>query len=804
MKFTYSWLKEHLQTSASVDDISTKLTSLGLEVDSVVNPADELNDFIIAEITSAAPHPDADKLKVCQVFTGTETLQIVCGGKNARENIKVVLAPVGSTMPVNGLKIKASKIRGIESFGMLCAAEELGLESHSEGIMELDLNAPVGESYALYAGLNDPVFDLEITPNRGDCLGVRGIARDLSATGIGQLIPLENPEFTTHGACPIAVNLDFDEDSKKACPYFTGRVIRGVKNGPSPEWLQKKLRSIGLKPISALVDITNYMTFTYNRPMHVFDTKKLNGNALTLRLSEQGETLLALDEKEYTLANGMTVITDDSQIVSLAGIMGGENSGCDETTTDVFLESAYFDPVATALTGRKLGIHSDSRFRFERGVDPDIVLSGLDIATKMILDLCGGQASEPVIAGSEPVSKQTVYFDPKTVKSRGAVTVSREKIESILTTLGFRIEDQNCNYIVSVPSWRHDIDCAEGLVEEVCRVVGYDHIEEEDLPHGCSDEFFESHKGSLQNNNRRYKLRRLLASRGLCECNTWSFLDKKRAEFFEGGDPALILKNPLSKEFEVMRPSLLVNLIIGAGRNKDRGIENSALFEIGAVFDPQFTNLQEMRVGGIRTDHHAPRHWLNKERFVDMYDIKADILAVLQTCDVNTDSISIKPEAPSYFHPGRSGTIYLGPKTPLGVFGEIHPKILQDMDVNAHVMGFEVFLDRLPLVKQTHKKKLLKLSSLQPIHRDFAFLVDQDAPSDNIVKAARRVNRNLITDAHVFDIYEGKGIPEGKKSVALTVTFEPHERTMTDDEINGIMDEIIVAVGSQAGGELRS
>ncbi len=804
MKFTYSWLKEHLTTQATVDEISTKLTSLGLEVDTVTNPADDLKPFIIAEIASAEKHPNADKLKVCQVFTGTETLQIVCGAPNARAGLKVVLAPIGSVIPTNGMKIKASKIRDVDSSGMLCSATELDLGDESNGIMELDADAPIGQSYALYAGLNDPVYDLEITPNRGDCLGVRGIARDLAATGIGQIIDLKKPEFTQLGACPISISLDFEADNAHACPHFTGRLIRGVKNGPSPEWLQTKLRAIGLRPISALVDITNYMTFTFNRPMHVFDMNKLQGNNLSLRLSKQGEKFLALDEKEYTLGDNMTVICDDSGVISLAGIMGGETTGCDDSTTDVFLESAFFDPIFTALTGRKLGIHSDSRFRFERGVDPAIVMDGLDIATQMILDICGGEASEPTIAGQDATKKQSVYFDPKTVKTRGSITASREKIESILETLGFEVENQNCDYLVTVPSWRHDIDCPDSLVEEVCRVISYDHIEEEDLPHGNAEEFFESSPGSIQNQRRRYRLRRLLASRGLCECNTWSFLEEGRAKLFGGGDARLKLSNPLSKEFEIMRPSLLVNLIAGAGRNKDRGLENSALFEIGAAYDPAFTNFQEIRVGGIRSDHHAPRHWLNKERAIDMFDAKADLMTILEACDIDTNSVQLKTNAPSHFHPGRSACVYLGPKTCLGVFGELHPKVLDDMDVDTNVVGFEVYLDRLPQTKTVHKKKLLKVSSLQPIHRDFAFLLDKTSPVDAIISAAKKVDRKLITDAQIFDIYEGKGIPEGKKSVALTVTFEPFDKTMTDDEINAIMDKIIVSVGSEAGGELRA
>lgn len=804
MKFTFSWLKEHLDTTATTDEISEKLTSLGLEVDSVVNPAKELQDFIIAHVLSAEPHPDANKLKVCQVSTGSETLQIVCGASNARSDMKVVLARAGTKIPSNGMVLKNTTIRGVESSGMMCSAQELGLEDASDGIMDLDEEAPVGEPYALYAGLNDPVFDLEITPNRGDCLGIHGIARDLAATGIGKLKPYEVPDLTQTGPCPLKVTFDFPEDKKHACPLFTGRLIKNVKNGRSPEWLQRKLLAVGLRPISALVDITNYMTMTHCRPMHVFDLSKLSGDTLTLRFAKDDEKILALDEKEYHLQDSMTVIADDSGPISLAGIMGGEATGCDESTTDVFLESAFFDPITTALTGRKLGIHSDSRFRFERGVDPAIVSEALDIATQMILDICGGSATETVITGQTPQSNTRIFFDPKRVKTVGGITTSLGKIEAILTTLGFHIEEEGSGFMVSVPSWRFDMDCEASLVEEVCRVIGYDHIEECHLPPATLDDFFESQPGSLQNQKRRNIARRSLASRGLCECNTWSFLDQKKADLFGGAEDALRLSNPLSKELEIMRPSLLANLVAGAGRNKDRALSNTALFEVGAAYHTSYPQKQEMRIAGVRTDSHAPRHWLNKERSVDLYDAKADLLSTLESCGINTDKIQIKSKAPSFFHPGRSGTIYQGPKNILGVFGELHPQVLEDIDVEGTVVGFELYLDRLPITKESHKKKLLKLSTLQPIHRDFAFLLDKDVATEKLLQAAKKVDKKLITEANIFDVYEGKGIPEGKKSIALTVTFEPFDKTLTDDEINKIMDQIIIAVGSETGGELRA
>ncbi len=804
MKFTFSWLKEHLETTATVDEIAEKLTSLGLEVDSIVNPAEDLKDFIIAHVLSTEKHPDADKLKVCQVSTGSETLQIVCGASNARANMKVVLACSGTKIPSNGMLLKNTTIRGIESSGMMCSTQELGLEETSEGIMDLDESAPLGESYALYAGLNDPVFDLEITPNRGDCLGIHGIARDLAATGIGKLKPYDIPELVQTGPCPIKVAFDFPEEKKHACPLFTGRLIRGVKNGPSPQWLQRKLQAIGLRPISALVDITNYMTMTHCRPMHVFDASKISGETLTLRFAKADEKILALDEKEYSLLESMTVISDETGPISLAGIMGGETTGCDETTTDVFLESAFFAPIITALTGRKLGIHSDSRFRFERGVDPAIVVDSLDIATQMILDLCGGSATESVVTGQAPEANTRIHFDPKRVKTIGGITTSLGKIEAILVALGFKVQEEGGGFLVNVPSWRFDIDCEASLVEEVCRVIGYDHIEEVGLPHPTLDDLYESKPWSLQNQNRRNVARRILASRGMCECNTWSFLDHKKAKLFGGGETALTLSNPLSKELEMMRPSLLANLVAGAGRNKDRGLINTSLFEVGAAYHTSFPQSQEMRISGVRSESHAPRHWLNKERLVDLYDAKADLFATLEACGINTEKVKIKTKAPSFFHPGRSGTVYQGPKNILGVFGELHPQVLKDNDVEGIVVGFELYLDRLPLTKETHKKKLLKLSALQPIHRDFAFLVDQGISAESLLQAAKKVDKSLITEAHIFDVYEGKGVPEGKKSLAFTVTFEPFEKTLTDDEINKLMDQIISAITSETGGELRA
>jgi phenylalanyl-tRNA synthetase, beta subunit, non-spirochete bacterial len=803
MKFTLSWLKEYLETDASAEQIAEQLTSLGLVVDSWRNPAQELKDFTIAQITSVAPHPDADKLQVCQVDTGSEMVSIVCGAANARAGLKTVLARAGTKIPASGIVLKQTKIRGIESCGMLCSSAELGLAESAEGIIELEEAAPVGKNYAHYAGLDDPIFEIEITSNRGDCLGVVGVARDLSATGIGHFKPADAPTVTSDRPAVKKITLDFKAAEQKACPHFVAREIRGLKNGPSPLWLQHRLRAIGLRPISTLVDITNYMAFTFCRPMHVFDLDKVQGD-LMVRKAEAGETIMALDERIYTLDPTMTVITDSQHVLSIAGIMGGQDSGCTEATTNVLLESAFFDPVHTAMTGRALGILSDARHRFERGVDPSIVESCLEIATQMIVDLCGGEPSTVIKAGAYQAVPKVIDFDPKLVKGLGGMCVARDKILKILRSLGFTVNEQDAALRVTVPAWRFDVQGAADLVEEICRVVGYDHIIEEAMPAAKPEEAFESTPGLRQNIKRRDLARQVLAARGLCEVQTWSFLDRKKAGLFGTIDPQMIISNPISQELEIMRPSLLANLVAGAGRNHDRGIADSALFEVGAAYGSSFKAGQEMRIAGIRSGVYADRHWLNKERPVDVFDIKADFYAVLEACGINVQKIQTTLEAPAWYHPGRSGTVMQGPKTVLGTFGELHPQVLKELDVEGVVVGFEVYLDRLPLVKETTHKKPLQLSSLQPVYRDFAFIVDQTIPAEKIVQAAQKVDRHLIADIAVFDVYQGAGIPEGKKSLAFTVTFTPYDKTLTDDEINRLMDHVIIAVGQETGGELRT
>lgn len=803
MKFTLSWLKDHLETQADDTQITKALTNLGLGVEEVSNPKESLQNFIIAEVQEVVKHPNADKLKVCQVSIGSEKLQVVCGAGNVASGMKVVLARPGATIPKTGITLKQSKIRDVESYGMLCSATELGEAEESEGILTLHPNAPVGESYAAYKGSNDTLFELEITPNRGDCLGVRGIARDLSATGLGSLKELEVPQLKGTFKSSIPVYREETAETHRACPIFSGRFIRGVKNKPSPDWLRQRLEAVGVRSHNALVDITNYMAYTFCRPMHVFDADKLY-RSLTVRFARKGEKFQGLDEKEHILDPSMLVVSDERGPVSVAGILGGTSTGCTLETTNVFLESAFFDPVSIAMAGRKLGVLSDSRYRFERGVDPALVLLGLDIATQMIVEICGGEISEKEIVGQEPFPNPAIPFDPLQVKTLSGVSVSKEKIKFILKALGFEVREETETLQVTIPSWRFDIHQSADLVEEIARVVGYDSIEEAPLPAPHPAEIFENKPGFSQTYKRRSIVRRALAARGFCEVQTWSFLDQEQAALFGGGDPSLILMNPISQDLNVMRPSLLPNLIKGAGRNKDRGLENTTLFEVGAVYAPQLENYQEMRFAAIRTDFYGPRHWHEKQRPIDIFDIKADLFTVLGALDLALDKLQLSPEGPAWFHPKRVAQLMLGPKNVLGTFGEIHPQVLQTLDISCRVVAFEISLDRLPLKKEKAAKKTLIIPTLQPVHRDLAFIVGQEVTAERVFQGVKQIAPSLIAEAKIFDVYEGPGIEDGKKSIAFTVTLTPFEKTLTDEEINTLMHKISHHVCKTTGGTLRS
>ncbi|MBP2313608.1 phenylalanine--tRNA ligase subunit beta [Azospirillum soli] len=803
MKFTLSWLKDHLETDATLDQIVEKLTALGLEVESVEDRSKELAPFRVAHVVSAEKHPDADKLRVLVVDTGTEKLQVVCGAPNARVGLKGVFAPEGTYVPGSDITLKKGVIRGVESNGMMCSERELKLSEEHNGIIELPDDAPVGVPFAEYAGLGDPVIDISLTPDRADCAGVRGIARDLAAAGLGRLKPLMDGPLNAEpvkGSFPSPLGVSIERPD--ACPMFVGRTIRGVKNGPSPKWLRDKLTAIGLRPISALVDITNYLTFDSARPLHVFDADKVKGGIL-VRMGRPGETLKALNGKEYELDGEMTVVADHERAESLAGIVGGEDTGCTDATVNVFVEAALFDPVRTAQTGRRLGAESDARYRFERGVDPAAVVQGMERATRLILEICGGEASELVVAGQEPEWHRTLPLRPGRVASLGGVDLPRDEQVRILMDLGCTIEREDVDGTLRIvpPSWRADIHGEADLVEEVLRVHGFDAIPATPLPRDSV-----LTRPALSTKQRRVGLaKRTLAVRGLSEAVTWSFMSAPVAELFGGVDAGLKLLNPISADLDVMRPSILGNLIQAAGRNADRGLADIGLFEVGPAFRKPTPDGQDIVAAGIRAGNAVPRHWAVKARGVDAFDAKADALAVLEAAGAPTANLQVTTDAPNWYHPGRSGVLRLGP-TVMARFGEIHPLVLDTLGVKGPVVGFEVFLDAIPLPKKKGgtAKPLVQLSPFQPVERDFAFAVGKDVEADKIVRAAKGADKALVKDVAVFDVYQGPGVEEGKKSVAVSVTLQPTDRTLTEEDIEAIGQKIVAAVAKATGGSLRA
>lgn len=798
MKFTLSWLKDHLETDASVDEISARLTMLGLEVESIDNPAEKLAGFTVARVLEAEKHPNADRLRVCKVDTGKGTIQVVCGAPNARAGLTVVLAQPGTRIPVTGDVLKKGNVRGVESQGMMCSWRELGLGEDHEGIAELDGGLAVGQKLT-EAVRFDPVFDISITPNRADCLGVRGVARDLAASGLGTLKPLTIPAVPGSFVSPVSVSLNFPDGAESACPLFAGRYIRGVRNGESPAWLKDRLTAIGLRPISALVDITNYVTYDLARPLHVFDVARLTGN-VQARLARPGETLLALNGKEYTLDDTMTVIADDQRAEAIAGIIGGEETGCTENTTTVFLEAAYFDAGRTGATGRKLGVDSDARYRFERGVDPAMTIPGMELATRLILDLCGGEASEPVIAGGEPQWQRSILMRPERVDELGGLSLDTADITAKLDALGCTVSAAEGGRLsVAPPSWRGDIHAEHDLVEEVIRIHGYDNIPVVPLPRDTMPK-----QVLTPAQKRASQIRRGLAGRGMVETVTWSFLPSAHARLFNGGAADLTLANPISSDLDVMRPSVLPNLIAAAGRNADRGFKDLALFEIGPQFDGGAQpGLQTAMAGGVRAGATGPRHWSARPRPVDVFDAKADVLAAIAAAG-GPEALQVVAEAPAWYHPGRSGALKLGNKV-VAWFGELHPRVLQAMDVKGPLVGFELFLDQIPLPKArpTKARPLLKASPFHAVERDFAFVLDSTVTAAAVVKAAREAEKTLITDVAVFDLFEGPSLGTGKKSLAISVTLQPTEKTLTDAEIEAVGNRIVDNVARTTGGVLR-
>jgi phenylalanyl-tRNA synthetase beta chain len=831
MKFTLSWLRDHLETEASVEEIADRLNAIGLEVEGIEDPGAALAAFRIARIVEAVPHPNADRLRALRVDVGDGVERsVVCGAPNARTGMIGVAALPGAFIPGTGITLKAGEIRGVRSEAMMLSAREMGLGEDHTGIVELPADAPVGESYARWAGLDDPVIEISVTPNRGDALAVRGIARDLAAAGIGTLKPWSAPRIAAAYPAPLAWKIE----DPRACLWVLGRAVRGLRNGPSPKWLQDRLRAIGLRPISALVDITNFFTFDLGRPLHVFDVAKVKGRSLVMRMAREGERLVALNGKTYALTPEDGVIADEAGPEALGGVIGGEHTGCDETTTECFIECALFDPVRIARSGRRHDIRTDARARFERGVDPHLLPEFLDAATKMILDLCGGEASEVSVAGAEPAWRRSATLRFARLRDYGGLDLPADAAVARLERLGFAVEARDAASVtVAVPSWRNDIasdlsayravggvltpfegldparaaKAAEGqaaiepecdLVEEVLRLGGLDAVPPVSLPRLAVIP-----PPALTAKQARAALaRRVLAARGMQEAVTFAFLDSRTAALFGPTPMALRLVNPIAADLDQMRPTPVASLLLAAARNAARGFADVALAEIGAAYRDVTPEGQALVAAGVR--HGAtPRHWAAPARGVDAMDAKGDALAVLEALGVAMAALQVTADAPGFYHPGRSGVIRHGPKLVLGTFGEVHPKVLEALDLPGPAVAFEVFLDAVPEPKR-RRKGAPDLPAFQPVRRDFAFIVEEKIPAEALLRAARSADRVLITDVTLFDVYRGKGVPEGSKSLAIQVTIQPREATLTDAQIAALADRIVAAVAKATGAVLRA
>jgi len=800
MKFTLSWLKDHLETDATLDEIVERLTSIGLEVEAVDDKA-AFKPFVIARVLTAEQHPDADRLRVLSVDTGDgKPVQVVCGAPNARAGLIGAFAAPGTYVPGIDITLSVGKIRGVESHGMMCSERELQISDAHTGIIDLPEDAPVGASFAAWAGLDDPVIEIGLTPDRADCTGVSGIARDLAAAGLGKLkTPGVKPAKGT-GECPVKVTIEEPE----LCPGFALRMVKGVKNGASPAWLQQRLIAIGMRPINALVDITNYVTFDRGRPLHVFDAGKVAGN-LVVRRAKDGEKVLALDGREYELTPENCVIADGRGVESIAGIIGGEESGCDESTTDVLIESALWNPMNVARTGRDLGIITDARYRFERGVDPEFMADGMELATEMVLDFCGGTPTEPEIVGYKPFEPKVIKFPFAEVKRLVGIEVASEEQTDILKRLGFGVSGSGVEVDVSVPSWRmYDVEHKADVVEEVMRIHGENNIDPQPLPsHGAVNAKILT---TLQIRTRLAK--RSLAVRGMMESVSWSFIPAEHAELFGGGGKELKLANPIAADMSDMRPSLLPGLLAAAQRNADHGVGDVALFEVGATYEGDKPEDQRRVAGGIRRGTAGltggGRHWAGNGDPVGVFDAKADALAALEACGAPVANLQIEAGAPGWYHPGRSGVIKLGPKVVLGHFGEFHPRALEALDVSGALCGFEIFIDAIPEPKRkpTRTKQKLEVSPFQMLRRDYAFVVDRDVTAQTLLRAVAGADKKLIVGVNVFDVFEGASLGEGKKSVALEVSIQPVDRTLTDEDLEALSAKIVANV-EKAGGVLR-
>ena len=810
MKFTLSWLKDHLDTEASLADLRQMLDQIGIEVEGIEDAAEKLSAFTIARVVEAKQHPNADKLRVLQVeiAKGKPTVEVVCGAPNAKAGLVGVFAPLGAYIPGTKLTLEKKPVRGVVSNGMMLSEREMELSEAHDGIVELDakLAERVGQKYADVLGMADPVIEVKLTPNRPDCTGVRGIARDLAAAGLGTLKP-EKKLGVVEGKfdCPVEIKLDFPPEAASACSCFAGRYVKGIKNGQSPAWMQTRLKAVGQRPINAVVDVTNYISIDRGRPLHVYDADKLTG-PIRARLGKDGESFLGLNKETYAVDDTMCVIADDARVLGFGGILGGEDTGCTEATTNILIECAYFDPLRTATTGRKANIQTDARYRFERGVDPAFIEPGLDLATQMMLDVAGGTPSKRRVAGKPPVKPLSMNFAFDRVKRLMGVAQSETEMRKTLEALGFTFEGKGPAYKVTAPSWRPDISGPADLVEEIARIAGLQNVPSAPLPR-LDGGVTRATLTPLQKRVRRS--RRLLATRGMIEAITWSFIDKGHATHFGGGADALDLANPISSEMTTMRPSLLPGLLLAAARNRNRGFEDAALFEVGQAYrgdkpDEQLTAASGVRVGAAKLAG-AGRHWRDPSTAADVFDVKADALAVLAALGVDGSKAQITRDAPPWFHPGRSATLRLGPKLVLAHFGELHPATLKLLDIAGSASAFEVFISDLPAEKRkaSRAKPPLDASDLNPLTRDFAFIVDETVAAADVVKAAAGADKALVRDVAVFDVYQGKGVPDGKKSLAIAVTLQPKDATFKEAEIDALAGKIVAEVKRATGGDIR-
>jgi len=795
MKFTISWLKEYLDTQKSDQELIDSLTNIGLEVEDVINTSEIFSNFIVAQVVEEKKHPNADKLKVCKVDIGSDIVDVVCGAPNVEENMKVVYAPPGSTIPSTQMKLKASKIRGVESLGMMCSEFELGISDDHDGIIKLDNSVKVGQPYAEIAGLNDTMIEIGITPNRQDCLGVSGIARDLSAAGLGTL----NKRNIKNNKGKLKSPIQIEIVDNHACPAFAGRYIKNVKNIESPDWLKNKLKSIGLRPISALVDITNFVMFDMNRPLHVYDADKID-ERIIVRSSQKGESFRALDDKEYHLEDGMCVIADKSKVLGLGGIMGGDETGCTPRTVNVLLESALFDSVNTAKTGRQLSILSDARYRFERGVDPNSVETGIDLASQLITEICGGELSETIIAGKIPIINKTISLSIDRLKKRLGIDINEKETQIILKNLGIKTTKKGNDLLCEIPSWRQDINEEADLSEEVIRIKGYEFLPTLDIrsPNKVN-------KLILNESQKRIsRSKRLLASKSYNELITWSFSSSEDSSFYNNLENLKIL-NPISEELDVLRPSLVPNLISAVKKNLARDHSSFSFFEIGNQFLSSNPGDQICVACGIRAGIKQAKDWRDQENLYDVYDVKRDMIDVINHILPQKNKLEVINEAPSWYHPGRSGTLMLNKSIKAGFFGELNPKIANFYKIKDRINLFEIFLDDIPFIsKKSTNKPVFNQSNYQKVYRDFAFVIDSNIDGNDIVLSALKVDQNLIKSVDIFDIFTDPSLGKNKKSLAIKVTMQAQDRTLSENEIQDLCSKIISTIEKETSGTVRS